>query len=126
MDLSRYTPEALQVIEWAEEEAKDFRHLEVGTHHYLIALVRAGAFPAELKDARLAVREATFELQAKSETPLEHIPLSFGAQKLLERAETIAGDSPVAPAHIADSIKRQSGHVVSVLHRMGIFLGRLG
>ena len=66
MDQARYTPEAIQVMEWAEDEAKDFRHLEIGTHHYLIALVRAGAFPAELKDARLAVREATFELQPKS------------------------------------------------------------
>src|SRR5688572_29061552 len=58
----RYTEEGRRVIEWADEEAKGLRHTQVGTHHFLIALVRIGAFPGDPKEARLAVREATFEL----------------------------------------------------------------
>jgi ATP-dependent Clp protease ATP-binding subunit ClpA len=117
-----YTPEARQVMEWAEEEAKEMRHTEVGTHHFLVALVRARAFNADLRTARLHVREATFELQEKLDQPLESVPLSYGSKRMLARAEENAGGDPVAPAHMVESIKRQSGHVVSVLHRMGIFI----
>lgn len=118
----RYSEEGKRVVEWADEEAKGLRHTQVGTHHFLIALVRIGAFPGDPKEARLAVREATFELEPRTEEPLESIPMSFGSKQLLERAEKIAGDDPVEPRHISEAIKRQSGHVVSVLHRMGVFL----
>jgi ATP-dependent Clp protease ATP-binding subunit ClpA len=119
---ARYSPEALQVLDFAEAEARALRHGQIGTHHFLIALIRAGAFPGDEREARLYVREATFELEPRLDHLPETLPYSFGSQRFLERAEQYAGDGPVTPAHLAESLKHQSGHVVSVLHRMGIFL----
>ncbi|MCS7001707.1 MAG: hypothetical protein NZ518_02545 [Dehalococcoidia bacterium] len=124
-DTTRYTPAAREVLRLADDEARDLRQTELGTHHFLIALVRVGAFPGDVREARLAVREATFELQPRVESKDQlppSLPLSFGSRQFLQRAETIAGDSPVDVVHLAESMKKQSGHVVSVLHRMGIFL----
>jgi ATP-dependent Clp protease ATP-binding subunit ClpA len=122
MNLERYSPDALQVLQYAEEEARAFRHGQIGTHHFLIALIRAGAFPGDEREARLYVREATFELEPRLDQLPERLPFSYGSKQLLARAEQYAGAGPVTAAHLAESIKHQSGHVVSVLHRMGIFL----
>ncbi|MFN8533359.1 MAG: Clp protease N-terminal domain-containing protein [Dehalococcoidia bacterium] len=122
MDLSRYSAESQEIFRFAEEEALTLRHGQIGTHHLLIALIRVGAFPGDAREARLAVREATFELEPRIEDLPETIPFSFGSRQFLDRAEELAGDAVVTPEHLAESMRRQSGHVVSVLHRMGIFL----
>jgi ATP-dependent Clp protease ATP-binding subunit ClpA len=122
MDRSRYTAEAQQILDFAEQEARALRHGQIGTHHFLIALVRAGAFPGDEREARLYVREATFELEPRLDQLPDTLPFSYGSQRFLERAEQYAGAGLVTPEHLAESLKHQSGHVVSVLHRMGIFL----
>lgn len=120
MDISRYSAKSKEIVQWAEEEARELRQPQIGTHHFLIALVRAEAFPGDLRSARLSVREATLELQPRADELPDTLPMSFGARQFLERAESLAGDGEVQPEHLAESMKRQSGHVVSVLLRMGI------
>ncbi len=66
MDLSKVTDRARKVVQLAEQEAKRFGHLSVGTEHLLLGLAKEGSgvgahvlkhFGIDLRSIRLAVED---------------------------------------------------------------------
>ena len=98
----RFSDDARQVIQYAQEESKQFGHDSVGVEHLLIGVARVD--PALLRVTADDVRAQVAETLGTGTQRVEgNVPFTAGAKGALERSLAAAlrrGDQQMAPEHL--------------------------
>ncbi len=130
-----FTGSARQVVELAEEEARDRDHNYIGTEHILMGMVREGEGIAARALASLGVgaeavrTEGVKVIDRSGHSPAEHIPFTPRAKKVLElslREALQLGHNYIGTEHILlVLIKEGNGVAVQILVKLGVDLSQL-
>ena len=120
---SRFSPAARRVLRVAEQECRNHNHYYVGAEHVLYALLEEhdGAIDALLEQKRVEPAQVHADVKRALGTgddrTWEGILVTPRVRKIVQLAETRAGDREIEPIDLFEAIRAEGGGLAADILR---------